>query len=145
MTAVMRRRKASFAPSACTPRRWSRRAGQPGHARSRRAISEAGKIVGLLALLLAVDAPPSSTLRTYMTLAALAVSHLAWSRPSPRAAATLQPREFGDTSRPHLRDDGERPNNGLPEAGALPENVYDVALPMPLGINFEDNGTQRAA
>ena len=82
-----------------------------------------------------------------MTLAALAVSHLAWvlpaTSPSPRAAAPrMQLREFGDNF--YLGHTYETTasgqNNGPLEAGALPENVYEVALQMPLGINFEDNG-----
>ena len=54
----------------------------------------------------------------------------------------MQLREFGDNF--YLGHTYETTasgqNNGPLEAGALPENVYEVALPMPLGINFEDNG-----
>ena len=54
----------------------------------------------------------------------------------------MQLREFGDNF--YLGHNYETTasgqNNGPLEAGALPENVYEVALQMPLGINFEDNG-----
>jgi hypothetical protein len=79
-----------------------------------------------------------------MALAALAVSHLAWVLParSRAAAPRMQLREFGDNF--YLGHTYETTasgqNNGPLEAGALPENVYEVALQMPLGINFEDNG-----